>query len=175
MGSLSNIKLSGMPSMGFHANPSLMRLDGYSADWGVGFYGYCAEVTCCLPFCVKCVTCCTAVLCGVCDMLHCHAVCSVWHAALRTAMLCAVCVWRGGAGNCACQPACPPAHLPACPPPHLPICLPTCPPTRPPACPPACLPPDALMLPCRHPPPWSATHCSAGCASGAIWLIPCPR
>ena len=40
MGSLSNIKPNGGPSMGFHGDPSLLRLDGYSADFGIGFYGH---------------------------------------------------------------------------------------------------------------------------------------
>lgn len=40
MGSLTNIKPNGGPSMGFHGDPSLLRLDGYSADFGIGFYGH---------------------------------------------------------------------------------------------------------------------------------------
>ena len=44
MASVANIKPDGGPSMGFHADPSLLKLDGYSADWGVGFYGYCTQV-----------------------------------------------------------------------------------------------------------------------------------
>ncbi len=44
MGSLTNLKPDGGASMGFHGHPSLLRPDGYSADWGVGFYGYCAQV-----------------------------------------------------------------------------------------------------------------------------------
>ncbi|KAG1659044.1 hypothetical protein FOA52_010884 [Chlamydomonas sp. UWO 241] len=50
-GSITNIQPgSGLPSMGFHGDPSLLRHDGYSADWGVGFYGHCkgsaAVITC---------------------------------------------------------------------------------------------------------------------------------
>eukprot|EP00798_Chlamydomonas_sp_ICE-L_P025825 gene25825-11500_t len=45
MGSLINIKPSGGSSMGFHSEPSLMRLDGYSADWGVGFYGHWSQAS----------------------------------------------------------------------------------------------------------------------------------
>ena len=40
MGSLSNIKLNGGPSMGFHGDPTLLRHDGYSADFGIGFFGH---------------------------------------------------------------------------------------------------------------------------------------
>jgi hypothetical protein len=40
MGSLTNIKPNGGSSMGFHGDPSLLRLDGYSADFGIGFFGH---------------------------------------------------------------------------------------------------------------------------------------
>ena len=44
MGSLTNIQPSGGPSMAFHGDPSLLRPDGYSADWGIGFFGHASQV-----------------------------------------------------------------------------------------------------------------------------------
>ena len=45
MGSLTNIQPHGGPSMGFHGDPSLLRPDGYSADWGIGFFGHASQVS----------------------------------------------------------------------------------------------------------------------------------
>ncbi|WP_129791065.1 DUF5695 domain-containing protein [Sphingosinicella sp. CPCC 101087] len=40
MGSLSNIDREGFASAAFHANPDMMRFDGYSGDYGVSFFGH---------------------------------------------------------------------------------------------------------------------------------------
>ncbi|GAX85695.1 hypothetical protein CEUSTIGMA_g13111.t1 [Chlamydomonas eustigma] len=45
MGSVSNIQPHGGTSMGFHGDLSLLRPDGYSADWGIGFFGYATQIT----------------------------------------------------------------------------------------------------------------------------------
>lgn len=45
MDSVANIKPQGGASMGFHGDPSILRLDGYSADWGIGFFGHCSQVS----------------------------------------------------------------------------------------------------------------------------------
>jgi hypothetical protein len=39
-GTLSNIRPDGSSSMGLHGDPDLLHLDGYSADFGIGFYGH---------------------------------------------------------------------------------------------------------------------------------------
>ena len=44
MGSLTNLQPAGGPSMAFHGDPSLLRPDGYSADWGIGFFGHASQV-----------------------------------------------------------------------------------------------------------------------------------
>ena len=39
-GTLTNIRPDGSASMGWHGDPDLLTRDGYSADFGVGFYGH---------------------------------------------------------------------------------------------------------------------------------------
>ena len=39
-GTLTNIRPDGSASMGWHGDPDLLSRDGYSADFGVGFYGH---------------------------------------------------------------------------------------------------------------------------------------
>ncbi|WP_206606369.1 DUF5695 domain-containing protein [Steroidobacter cummioxidans] len=40
MGTLTNIDQEGFGSAAFHANPDLLRFDGYNGDYGTAFYGY---------------------------------------------------------------------------------------------------------------------------------------
>ena len=40
LGHLSNIHPSGAASMAWHGDPSLLRRDAYSGDYGIGLYGY---------------------------------------------------------------------------------------------------------------------------------------
>ncbi|MGS1018329.1 DUF5695 domain-containing protein [Allosphingosinicella humi] len=40
MGSLTNIDQEGFGSAAFHANPDMMRFDGYNGDYGTGFFGH---------------------------------------------------------------------------------------------------------------------------------------
>ena len=40
LGHLSNIYPSGAASMAWHGDPSILRRDAYSGDYGIGFYGY---------------------------------------------------------------------------------------------------------------------------------------
>ncbi len=50
MGSLGNLLPDGGASMGWHGDPSLLRPDGFSADYGQGFFGHwsqvCVHATC---------------------------------------------------------------------------------------------------------------------------------
>lgn len=46
MGTITNIDEEGFASAAFHSNPDMMRFDGYSGDYGTGFFGLAYSTAC---------------------------------------------------------------------------------------------------------------------------------